>query len=1152
MPVPRSRFSLSGWLPFLAITLSVTTFGQALTIPGLSRARDAAQQSRTLTDTEKKQVVDLYGQAIQSLENTVRFKAAQLGQERLRASLEGELAALRAELMKPAVEIPPPPSTGETAQQVQEALALAQTERSARAKAIDDLTKVSAEQNKRRDAIQQRRAEILNESQSLDDQLAAVTLTAASPDWAAASRARIQAQKQELEQEQASLTAEKAALEVRRNLIPLQRENAKAREEAAELSIEQLKGRLETARQQDALRELESVRKTAQAAVRFSALLAPAANDVQDLAARLWGAKGTLGSFQRTASEADRLGRESDRVVQVLAATRRLYDSFPPFSPARDWLRQIPRDLPHLITLRRARLRTLRAMPEVQRDVVNLEDRRVSEAALELQINALKSAAKAANPPPDPAEFETRARTLLQLRRNLIEELLQASQNYEKALTQYDRSSGRLMQHLAELISFASGRILWTRSVAGSLIPSPIDIFGGIGWFVFNREWLGMVTDLLPWKSWYLLLILLAAVIYLLFHFKPRLEERLRGSCEALADAKNGLFVPLRSALLHTILLSSRWPAVLLLVRWILRQAEDYVLARAIAAGLAYAAGSLFACLFARRALADGGIADAHLRWAQPLRETLAKPLRWLTPALPTCSFVVMALAEEGVLPSADLLLQRYHDSLGRLCFLLMTTCLLVAAWRVLRPEGAFGSTVRQRLARSGNAYWRLLSRPVMIAVLLAPIVMALAGYYVTGLLFARNMFRTGALTVVLGFTGALIFRWRHDKRLRLAAPSERTGKITPEASEKQVRQLSLFGLTLLWIIGGLWIWSAALPALTLLRQVQLLPRFEILSQEQSAAPGAAVPAGQVAAGPAAVPAVPLPVPTAKPAAAPPAAALASSPLLLYDVLLAAFVGLLVSLVVKNVPGLLEFTVMQRFDFDAGAKYAISTIARYIVIIIGVGMVSGILGVEWSKVQWLAAALTFGIGFGLQEIFANFASGLILLLDRSVRVGDAVTVGTLSGRVSQIQMRATTITLWDRSEMIVPNKEFITSKLVNWTLSYPETRVDIKVGVDYNTDTDLVRRLLREIADANRNVLRQPPPEILLTEFAASSINFELRVFCLYEYGRGTLMNELHEAVLREFRKHSVSIAFPQLDVRVKAVEGQTGSVKPAESETAR
>ena len=1147
MPLRRLRVRRmsSRLIPFAALCLAV--FGQAPTIPELSRAREAAQRSRTLTEAEKQQVVDLYGRAIQSLESAVHFKAAQLGQERLRASLEGELAALRAEVLKPVAGAPPPPSTEETAQQVQEALSLARTERNARSKAIDDLTRLSADLNKRRETIQQRRADILNELQSLDDQMAAIALTAASPEWAAASKAQIQARKQELEQEQDSLAAERDALEVRRTLVPVQREHFKMRLEAAAQSIAELKTRLDTARRQDAMRELRKARNAAQNAASYSLVLAPTAREVQELAARLWGAGGILEAAQRTSANSDRLSQEADRLVQVVANTRRLYDSFPPFSPARDWMRQIPHDLPHLAAVRRARLRTLGVLPSIQREVVGLEDRRVTEAALESQIQELKTAAARSGSPPNAAEFETQARSLLQLRRNLIEELLQAGQNYESVLSQFDESSARVIRLLGDLITFVSGRILWTRSVSGDLIPSVRDVWGGVLWFVLNGDWPGLVRALLPWQPWYPLLIAAAALLYLLFRVRARLRAALQASAEALSDPANGRFRPFRAALLSTVLLAVAWPAGVFLIRWALLQAEDYNLARALAAGLKYAMGALFWCLFFREALSEGGLADAHLRWSQPVREVLAEPLRWLTPALPSLYFIVMALGEEGRLPNAELQLQTFHDSLGRLCFLAMQCCLLAAAWRVLRPDGAAAAALRNRITSSHGLYWRLLSRPVLSTLVLAPILLALMGYYITALLFMENMLRTAALTAALGFTAALIFRWRYDQRLRLTAPAERSGRVAAEQAEKQVRQLSFFGLTLLWIVGALYIWSAALPALTMLRQVQLLPTFKVIAQEPAAIPEPTPAPSAPSAAPAQ--ALPLPVPAAKPA---PAATATSSPLLLYDVLLAAFVGLLVSLVVKNVPGLLEFTVMRRFAFDAGAKYAFSTIARYTVIIVGIGIVTGILGVEWNKVQWLAAALTFGIGFGLQEIFANFASGLILLLDRSVRVGDAVTVGDLSGRVAQIQMRATTITLWDRSEMIVPNKEFITSKLVNWTLSYPETRVDVKVGVDYESDTDLVRRVLLEIAHANPNVLQQPAPQVFLTQFADSAILFELQVFCLYEYGRLVLLNELHTAVLNEFRKHGISMPFPQLDVHSKAdaaIEPPAASGSPAGSQ---
>ena len=129
-------------------------------------------------------------------------------------------------------------------------------------------------------------------------------------------------------------------------------------------------------------------------------------------------------------------------------------------------------------------------------------------------------------------------------------------------------------------------------------------------------------------------------------------------------------------------------------------------------------------------------------------------------------------------------------------------------------------------------------------------------------------------------------------------------------------------------------------------------------------------------------------------------------------------------------------------------------------------------------------------------------------------MGDAVTVGNLSGIVARIQMRATTVTLWDRSDMVVPNKEFITTKLVNWTLSHPETRVDLKVGVDFSSDVEHVRETLLRLAHAHPAVLKEPEPQVFLTEFGDSAILFELRVFVEYAYGRPVLLDELHRLSL--------------------------------------
>jgi potassium efflux system protein len=192
------------------------------------------------------------------------------------------------------------------------------------------------------------------------------------------------------------------------------------------------------------------------------------------------------------------------------------------------------------------------------------------------------------------------------------------------------------------------------------------------------------------------------------------------------------------------------------------------------------------------------------------------------------------------------------------------------------------------------------------------------------------------------------------------------------------------------------------------------------------------------------------------------------------------------------------------------------------------------LGMRWSQLQWMVAALTVGLGFGLQEIFANFVSGLILLFERPFRVGDVISVGDLTGRVTRIHTRATTILDFDNREIVVPNKNFITGQLLNWTLSDTMTRIIIKVGVAYGTDPDQVHRLLLQAAAGNPLVQREPEPLSWFIAFGASSLDFELRVFVGTLADRLRVQSELLREIARIFGEHGIEIAFPQMDLHVR------------------
>ncbi len=246
----------------------------------------------------------------------------------------------------------------------------------------------------------------------------------------------------------------------------------------------------------------------------------------------------------------------------------------------------------------------------------------------------------------------------------------------------------------------------------------------------------------------------------------------------------------------------------------------------------------------------------------------------------------------------------------------------------------------------------------------------------------------------------------------------------------------------------------------------------------------------------------------------------------------------------RNLPGLIEILVLQRLPLDAGSRYALSTVLRYLIVALGIIAAFSAIKLDWSSIQWLAAALTFGLAFGLQEIFANFISGLIILGERPIRIGDTVTIGTITGTVTRIKMRATTITDWERKELIIPNKTFITGDVINWTVNDPMLRLTVAVGVSYSGDVRLAEATLLRVASEQPIILKDPKPFVVFSAFGDSTLDFQLRVFipnidCLI-----VVRHDLHMRIIEAFRKANIEIAFPQRDLHIRSIVGAEGLVE--------
>jgi potassium efflux system protein len=190
-----------------------------------------------------------------------------------------------------------------------------------------------------------------------------------------------------------------------------------------------------------------------------------------------------------------------------------------------------------------------------------------------------------------------------------------------------------------------------------------------------------------------------------------------------------------------------------------------------------------------------------------------------------------------------------------------------------------------------------------------------------------------------------------------------------------------------------------------------------------------------------------------------------------------------------------------------------------------------------------------GLGFGLQEIFANFVSGLIVLTERPIRIGDVVTVGDVSGTVARIRARATAVVDFDNKEVIIPNKAFITERVVNWTLSNQTTRLLLKVGVAYGSDIGLVQRVLLAAVRRHADVLESPPPSVVFADFGDSSLDFEIRAFVGTFDRRLRVRHEILSAVEQVLRENGIEIPFPQRDLHIRSgLEGLGDAAKPASS----
>ena len=791
---------------------------------------------------------------------------------------------------------------------------------------------------------------------------------------------------------------------------------------------------------------------------------------------------------------------------------------------------------------------TLQRASTVQLRLVVLEEEREAANKLEGALDEVVLRAGTGRSAIEQAELEVVAGKLVADRRNLIDVLSADYTRHFNTLIELNATYRDQARITAAYQTYLEERILWVPSVSGkqrnpSLSAAAQSLRRLLSRTVWQESLRVLSVNAAARWPWLLAHALLLA---LLLGSRRWLRARLAASGELLRDGAHDSFLHTLWALLYTALLAAPLALVpFVLGGWLAATPQLPEASVACAAGLIGVAPLVYLLLLFRWLLASRGVLVVHMRW--PLRRL--KLLRRYT----TRFFAFKIPAAFLVIASEAEVADDRDQSLGRLAFAVGALALAVFCQRVLRPKGEVISSFLERARGSWLHRLRYLWSTAAVVTPLLLCVLSLRGYHYTALHLERRLNASLLLALCLLLAHGLLSRWLRVLRRRVQA-GQRVEEDTSEwsmldlsAMSAEAKQLFRSALTGAMILGLIAIWSGVFPALKRLRQIEVWPSpglIETETREPIAALGlevgeAAEPERPAAEAPQTAPEdrdlapqVEL-LQRAQPDRASPTSE-AGEVVTLADLALA-LVALLVMLVAaRNLPPLLEIVLLDRLPLATGSRHAISTVVRYVILIVGTTLGLGLIGVGWSKVQWLAAALTFGLAFGLQEIFANFVSGLIILFERPVRIGDTVTIGETTGIVTRVRIRATTIMDRDLKELIIPNKALVTGEVINWSLSDSAIRLHLPVGVAYGTDVAATKQLLLDVAKKYPGVLREPAPASLFLGFGDSSLDLELQVFIPNPNLRHQVQDELNVALEVALREAGVEIPFPQRDVNLR------------------
>jgi len=716
----------------------------------------------------------------------------------------------------------------------------------------------------------------------------------------------------------------------------------------------------------------------------------------------------------------------------------------------------------------------------------------------------------------DRKSLDLKIQELVTNRRDIIKRLQSGYDRIFKLLQDTEFAEQKLVTTAEDFGELLDRHLLWIRSSKPVGIGDIHKLRVSLGWFFKPANWGQLLKDVVlslreKTVTW-IIGILIGAFLIL---SRGWVRRKLKNIAELVGQQVDDSFILTIKAVGLTILKAVVVPFLLLFPAiQLARLHPAHPFSIGIAGGLIYAIPTLVFLGLFYNICRSNGLAQAHFQWPEPIRRTLQHNLNWLIPFATVSAFFLGAME---TVPEFE-----YSDSLAKLALIIQALAVSTFFARILRFRGGITSILIQQHPKSWLCRLRYFWYPLVILIPLFILFLAVIGYYYSAIEI-RNLVRsTTALFLALIVFNDLMLRVlklaRRSIAVRKASTVEDTqyepssdakstsGSISAERSsgleisvkisqiDEQTRKLLKLVMFIL-TLAGIWaIWAPVFPAFGILQDIQFWSYSTVVDGVSK-----------------------------------------TVPITLANIFLAIIVAVITVIANRNLSGLLEVILLNRISMDHGARYAYSTICRYAVTAIGIIVAFNAIGITWASVQWLVAALGVGLGFGLQEIVANFICGLIVLFERPFRVGDTVTIGDVSGTVSRIRIRATTVVDWDRKELIVPNKEFIVGRLINWSLSDKHVRIRIPVGIVYGSDTKLAEELLMQAAKKNPRVLTEPPPDAIFKGFGDNSLNFELRVFIDGIENWWTMLHELNVTIDNTFKESGVTIAFPQRDVHLDA-----------------